>query len=415
MGKQTLLGNPYMDKNYPRSKKTLFLCLSLNAASQSFLLLSLPLWGRALGFSDLMTGLLLSLSSLLLLISAPFWGYASERLGRRPVLLTAVWGTALGPAGFALIGMLRAEGFISVSFAFASLLSVRLLQSALSGGLLPAAQAYLADATPAPLMVGNMGLLGASHGLGAVVGTLLLWPLAGRIAYAFWGFAILIALGAVLLNLSLGESFPGIKRKDIAYSFELRPLIPFFAITTFGICVYALVKQVVGIYLEDVLLFSPRLAMAETGKMVTLSSLLMVSTQALGLRVLRISKEMIIFSGSALGVLSGIILLSMGNLSGVFISLCLLGIAFGLILPGNLASLSLSAGENAQGRAAGLNSLGQGLGMSLGPLLGASLFSLSPKLPFVAIIAAGALISVLALFLRSEEKKREGKEKKGGE
>lgn len=40
------------------------------------------------------------------------------------------------------------------------------------------------------------------------------------------------------------------------------------------------------------------------------------------------------------------------------------------MLPGNLASLSLRAGPNAQEKAAGFNVIGQGMGLAIGPRRG---------------------------------------------
>nr|MBL8457156.1 MFS transporter [Zoogloeaceae bacterium] len=69
-----------------RAQAGLFLALLCNAAGQSFLNVVLPPLGRRLGFSDLQTGLILSVSALLLMLTAAAWGYASERIGRRPVI-----------------------------------------------------------------------------------------------------------------------------------------------------------------------------------------------------------------------------------------------------------------------------------------------------------------------------------------
>lgn len=75
----------------------LFLALMAKAAGQSFLVVVLPPLGRRLGFTDIQTGAILSVSALLLMIAAPTWGYLTERIGRRPVLVIALAGAMHAP------------------------------------------------------------------------------------------------------------------------------------------------------------------------------------------------------------------------------------------------------------------------------------------------------------------------------
>ena len=148
----------------------LFAGLLGNAAGHAFLFVVLPPLGRRMGFADLQTGVLLSLGALALIVAAPAWGVVSEKRGRRPVLLIGFAGVALAFALLGLVVSLRLDGTITIAVAFALLLAVRVVQSLTSGGLLPAAQAYMADTTSADRRAGGMGRMAASFGLGSVVG-----------------------------------------------------------------------------------------------------------------------------------------------------------------------------------------------------------------------------------------------------
>jgi MFS family permease len=53
-------------------------------------------------------GLLVGVFSLTQLISAPFFGMLSDRIGRKPVLLFSILGTAVG---FFVIGSIRLDAF----------------------------------------------------------------------------------------------------------------------------------------------------------------------------------------------------------------------------------------------------------------------------------------------------------------
>ena len=148
----------------------LLLALAANAAAQSFLLVVLPSLGRDLGFSPMETGLLLGLAALILLIAAPIWGNVSERRGRRLFLLLGLVGATLGPALMSGVIGLRLSGGLDSISTLALLFAIRVGQSSLSGGLLPAAQAWMADRTPPGRRAEGMGLLGASYGIGGIAG-----------------------------------------------------------------------------------------------------------------------------------------------------------------------------------------------------------------------------------------------------
>ena len=56
----------------------------------------------------------------------------------------------------------------------------------------------------------------------------------------------------------------------------------------------------------------------------------------------------------------------------------ILGGAIGLLLPGNLAAMSLATGVKAQGKVAGINALAMGVGLVVGPTAGTAIYHASP-------------------------------------
>ncbi|WP_439626167.1 MFS transporter [Shinella sp.] len=87
----------------PVARIALFWALIANVTGQSFLLVILPPLGRRLGLTDLQTGAPLSASALMLIISAPIWGYLRERIGRKPVLLLALGSAASAWLAYSVI------------------------------------------------------------------------------------------------------------------------------------------------------------------------------------------------------------------------------------------------------------------------------------------------------------------------
>ncbi len=136
--------------------------------------------------SDRSIGYLVASFSLMQFLLAPWWGRLSDRIGRRPVLLTGLAGSALSYLLFAF-----ATGFWT-------LLASRIVAGGM-GATVTVAQAYLADITPPERRSRAMGLIGAAFGLGFVVG-----PALGGIS-SRWGESApgLVAAGLTASNLVL--------------------------------------------------------------------------------------------------------------------------------------------------------------------------------------------------------------------
>src|SRR3954447_7493861 len=105
-------------------------------------------------------GALVGVFSLVQLVSAPFFGKLSDRIGRRPVLLVSVIGTAVG---FIVLGAAHAVWMLFLG---------RIIDG-ISGGNIATAQACIADVTPPEGRSRAMGMIGAAFGVGFVLGPAL--------------------------------------------------------------------------------------------------------------------------------------------------------------------------------------------------------------------------------------------------
>ena len=160
----------------------------------------LPLYAERFGASPLIIGLLLGSYSAIQCICAPLLGKLSDRIGRRPVLLVSLLGTA---AGFLLMGL--AKTLTLLFFA-------RLLDGA-TGGNISTAQAYIADVTRPEERSKGMGLIGAAFGLGFIFGPAI-GGMLSRISLAapFFFAAILAVINAIAVYRYLPESLPAERR-----------------------------------------------------------------------------------------------------------------------------------------------------------------------------------------------------------
>ena len=379
----------------------LFLALVANAAGQSFLFVILPPLGRQLGFSDIQTGLILSVSALLLIVSAPAWGYLSERIGRRPVLLIALAGAALAPAAFSVIIGVRMEGTVAATMALVLFFAVRCGQVAISGGLMPVAQAYMADVTAPEQRASGMGLIGAAYGLGVIVGAAVAWRIGGSNAVlAFALVAVLASLGFASVLLLVSEPTRRERQEtSSAISLPIVEIWPFLAITLLAVTTSSILQQVTALRLQDALDMPPAESIAKAGAALLATAVAMIAVQGGVLRFLTWKPKRLLRTGALLAALAMLLGSFARGYAEIFGALVLFGAALGLMLPGNLASLSLRAGRDAQGKVAGVNAIGQGLGMVIGPVAGASLHQVAPQAPFAVatiLLAVAFCLAVVA-------------------
>ena len=155
----------------------------------------LPFYATRLGANAAMVGALVAAFSVAQLLSAPAWGWMSDRYGRRPAIL---------------VGLLF-SAFAYVIFAFAGslwLLFVSRIIQGLGGGTIGVVQAYVADITEGKDRAKALGWLSAVTSLGAVVGPALgslLIKFGGRTAPGL-GSAVLCILVSVFAWRFLRES-----------------------------------------------------------------------------------------------------------------------------------------------------------------------------------------------------------------
>ena len=168
---------------------TLFLIVFIGLLGFSLFIPLLPYYADTFGATTFQNGLLIASYAAAQLIGAPLLGRASDRYGRKPILLLSIGGTIIA--------------FILLAFANSlwMLFFARMLDG-FTGGNISVAQAYISDVTDEKNRSKGLGLIGAAFGLGFIFG-----PAMGG-ALSNLGFAAPALAAAVLSLLSfLGVIF----------------------------------------------------------------------------------------------------------------------------------------------------------------------------------------------------------------
>lgn len=204
-----------------RTLGLVFATILIDFVGFSVLIPVLPLYAARLGATSVEVGLILSLYAIAQLLFLPAWGWLSDRIGRRPVLLISLAGTV---ASFLLLAV--AETLYAVYLA-------RIL-----GGFFAAsigtAQAVVMDVTRPEERARGMGLIGAAFGLGFVLGN----PIGGWLGAIHERLPFYAIAGLAFVNLALAcwqlpesKPPPGPMRWDgLARSLVPAPLRLLFAL-----------------------------------------------------------------------------------------------------------------------------------------------------------------------------------------
>ena len=183
-----------MPESQPRSSNgsllLIFVIAFLNTASATIVMPVTPFIAQrfvhnpaALG---LWVGVLASSYSLCALLAAPALGALSDRVGRKPVLLACLIGSAIGFVIFGIGGALWV------------LLLGRVIDG-LTGGNISTIFAYLADVTPPAERAKRFGLAGAITGVGFMIGP----AIGGLLAQFGLSAPVYVAAGITLLTAAI--------------------------------------------------------------------------------------------------------------------------------------------------------------------------------------------------------------------
>ncbi len=189
---------------FARSRAVLFVVFAtilIDFIGFSVLIPVLPLYAERIGAAPHQVGLILTVYALAQLLFLPAWGWVSDRVGRRPVILASLLGTVVS---FIVLAYADSIGMIYLA---------RILSGFFAASI-GTAQAVVTDVTPPEERARGMGVIGAAFGVGMIVGPALGGGLAALDEKApFYAIALLAFANFVLAWRRLPETR---KRYDLA-------------------------------------------------------------------------------------------------------------------------------------------------------------------------------------------------------
>jgi MFS transporter, DHA1 family, tetracycline resistance protein len=186
----------------PPGFATIWLCVALDLVGFGIVFPILPVYAKRFHVSSATATGLVAVFALATFLFSPVWGRLSDRVGRKPILLLSLAGTAVGSLITGLAGGI-------------AILYVGRIVDGISGASVSVAQASVSDVATPDQRARLFGLLGAAFGVGFVAGPALgaLAALAGP-RVPFFLAAVVAGVNAVVAVRCLPETHASGGRGD---------------------------------------------------------------------------------------------------------------------------------------------------------------------------------------------------------
>jgi DHA1 family tetracycline resistance protein-like MFS transporter len=369
----------------PRALVPLLAITFVDVLGFTILIPILPFYAEKFGASPTTIGAIYATLAACSLLSSPFWGRLSDRIGRKGVLIAA---QVAGLLGFTLLASGTALWTIFVARGI----------EGLGGGGLGVTQAYVTDVTTPANRARAFGLVGATFGLGFLIGPALAGFLV-RFGYQvpFWVAAGLAALTVVLTMVLLPESKGAVKTAptldEIRASLR-SPVLGRLILTQFAFAIaFTSWVAVFALFAERVLGFGP----TQTASVFIVSSVVAIVVQAglIGRLVDRYGEGRVALTGfvCAIGAYAGLGTVTTVPVLYAFVVLWSLSSA--LIRPALGALISHAAPTAQRGTILSVNDSFNNLAFLMAPFVSTAVLGVNPHLTgIVSTVFAGIALAI---------------------
>jgi DHA1 family tetracycline resistance protein-like MFS transporter len=347
----------------------------------------LPFYAKAFQASGLVLGAVMATHAAMQFIFAPIWGRLSDRIGRRPVMLMTMVGTS---GALFMLGMAES---------LAALFIARALSGAFAANI-SVATAYVSDVTEESERTRWMGMVGASFGIGFLLGPAIGGFLApyGREIPMFVAGA-LAAANAIHAAFSLKAPQAQVKRVGGAATSRAALADP----NVFRLCAINFLFTLGVAQLETIFayLMIDRFEYDERGVAFVLvaMALVMALIQGGGMRSLakRYGEKTLLLSGLLLMAAAFPFVPNSMSVGIIMIPLLAAAIGRAIAQPPMPSLVSMHADPAQRGSVMGAFQSAASLARIFGPIAAGVLYDLSPSLPFYlasVLLAASAVLGL---------------------
>ncbi|UHQ56445.1 MFS transporter [Microbulbifer sp. YPW16] len=381
----------------------LYVVVASQGAAQVILLSLVPVIARQCSLDLAAIGSLVAVGTLSLMASSRAWGIASDRYGRRPVLLLSLFGTLIAQASFVTLLLLLAAREINGATAMLLLGLSRILYGISAAGVYPACQAWAVDLSRPGRELAALSSVSAAANLGRGFGPLLVIATlgSGEIRTLGW-LALLPLIGLMVITGSgRGRRAPGVL--PVAPRNTGLPMA-LFALAVLGTASIGQLQLALGPVLMDYYGH-------EAGNASSTAALILVAAAGCGALVqwtlgkrLRGPRTALALGALLFAAGAAIANLSLGSWPA-FPGLLLVVAGAALLIPG-YTTLLAAQGSQGFGRQFGSLSLLHTGGYTLGFAVGGWIYQAMPQAPLSGLLLGAVLIAVITLLKLAQGHRR---------
>jgi MFS family permease len=367
-----------------RSFAIIFAVSAATAMGNTGLISVLPAIGRSIGIADFMVSGIFSLSALLWAFSSPYWARASDRHGRKPLMLVGLSGFMVS---MALCGVVVSAGLRHLAapmVIFGLFLLARALFGLFGAASNPATQAYVAERTPPERRTQAMASLAGAFGLGTVIGPFLaplfVFPVVGLagplFSFSLIALAMLFVVWRYLPDQKVAPEAQRPRRPVVGGPREKGmwrdPRIAPFLVYGFVVATCQTAQaQTLGFLIIDKLGKSPVEAQGYIATAMMFGAVAGLLAQWGLIRMFEMTPRQLLRWGVAVaGVGNLVVAMASTGDQGFYVVVtgyALSSLGFGLARPGFTAGASISVGIEEQARVAGLIAAVNGINVIFAP------------------------------------------------
>lgn len=347
----------------------------------------LPFYAEELGASPTELGLLMAVYSLMQFFFAPMWGRISDRIGRKPVILTGIFGLSLS---FFMMALSSNVWMLFIA---------RVIGGVLSAANMPTVMAYVADITTEEDRSKGMGIIGAATGLGFIFGPAIGGMFTNiNLDAPFYIAGTLSFFTMILVSFILKESLHyNNENKRMSQQKESFLDVIRGPFSTLYFLQFFITVSLAGLEATFAYFAAARAGLdaVSLGYIFMIMGLASAAVQGnMGKLTKKFGEHRIIQAGIIISAFGFALILFTQNFTTAAIFLAIFGIGNGVIRP-SVSSLLTKGAKAGYGSATGYLSSFDSLGRIIGPVLGGLLYSIAIDLPYLSGIA----LSLVALGL----------------
>ena len=375
-------------------RNVLFAVIAVELVGFGIVVPVLPYWARTFGASGSELGYVLSAYALAQFLCAPLWGRLSDRIGRRPVMLLTIAGSA---CSLLLLGFANSLLWLGAA---------RLLSGAFAANV-SVATAYVADVCPEHERARWMGMIGASFALGFTLG-----PVIGG-GFGMMGYPVpmFVAAGLSAANLiaaalllreprkaQVAQAAQGAGAQDAGRFADLRDgaMLRICAVYLLFSLAVTQLESIFQLYVMDRFSWN----VAQTAMLLFVMAIFMGGIQGGAMKHIsaRWSERGLVLWG-ALAMALGFALFPLPTGAALLLlPLLLLAAGRGVSQPSLMSLASLQAAAHRRGETLGAFQSSASLARIVGPTLGGKLYDHAAGAPFW--LAGALMLAVFAFSLR---------------